>query len=155
MNCFEAKNDFIGLWQKTLVRDRRAEVLTHLALCSTCDHSFRVFALTAPVLYSPSEPDRRSAAPLIRTGESGFKLLVPAPVAHRPRVRALNTVLPGLVTAAAALIAFYFAGPAMTFEDAIAAENSNAELASYPPNDSVFGQELMASDSTINIVYDE
>jgi hypothetical protein len=47
--------------------------------------------------------------------------------------------------AAAAVIALYFAAPApVTFEDAIAADNPNVEVAANPSTDSLFGQEVIA-----------
>ena len=158
MNCFEARTDFVAFWQKTLAAERRAQLLTHLRRCTTCDHSFRMFALTAPVLYSATEPDSRlsPARPIgfdtDRIGASGN----PPMAEHRSIVRTLNRVLPAIAMAAAAAIALYFAAPPhMTFEDAIAGDNSSVELASYPSTDSFFGQELMAQDSTAQDLSDE
>jgi hypothetical protein len=158
MNCFEAKNDFVAFWQKTLAAERRTQLLTHLQGCPACDRSFRTFALTAPVLYSATEPDWSSGrARPIAQDAGGFDLSsAPLIAEHRPIVRALNRVLPAFVMAAAATIALYFAAPPrMTFEDAIAADNSRAEVASYPSTDSIFGQELMAQDTTAPDVSDE
>jgi hypothetical protein len=77
-------------------------------------------------------------------------------VEYGPPSHALSRVLPALVMAAAATIAIYFAvPPRTTFEDAIAAENSNAEVASYPTTDSIFGQEIMAQSTTTPDVADE
>jgi hypothetical protein len=67
MNCFEARQEFPGLWRKSLTAERRGELLAHLKGCEKCDHAFRVFALTAPVLYGEmnqqasrvSQPERR------------------------------------------------------------------------------------------------
>jgi hypothetical protein len=151
MNCFEARNDFVAFWQKTLANERRAQLLTHLRQCATCDHSFRIFALTAPILYSATEPDSSfGPAPAMGLDAGGVGLSSDPSIAeHRPVVRTLNKVLPVFVMAAAAALALYFAAsPRMTFEDAIAADNSNVELASYPSTDSFFGQELMAQDTT-------
>ena len=66
MNCFESRQEFPALWRKRATVERRAEILAHLNSCAKCDHAFRVFALTAPVLHSESEPHqaaRVSAAP--------------------------------------------------------------------------------------------
>src|SRR5271154_893319 len=57
MNCFEARQEFSALWRKTATAERRAELLAHLKGCQKCDHAFRVFALTAPVLHGEMEPD--------------------------------------------------------------------------------------------------
>ncbi len=56
MNCFEARQEFPSFWRKTATVERRAELSAHLASCAKCDHAFRVFALTAPVLHSETEP---------------------------------------------------------------------------------------------------
>ncbi len=47
------------MWRKTLTAERRGELLAHLKGCEKCDHAFRVFALTAPVLHG--EMDRYPA----------------------------------------------------------------------------------------------
>ena len=52
MNCFETRQEFSALWNKSATAERRAELLAHLKGCAKCDHAFRVFALTAPVLHS-------------------------------------------------------------------------------------------------------
>ena len=67
MNCFEARQEFPALWRKTATAERRSELLAHLKGCEKCDHAYRVFALTAPVLHG--EMDRqasRMAAPARR-----------------------------------------------------------------------------------------
>ena len=148
MNCFEARNDFVGFWQKELAGDRRAQLLAHLCECAGCDRSFRTFALTAPVLYSASEPDWKSE--LARPGEAAeFESRnIPPAAEYRIAVRRANRLLPAFVMAAAAVIAMYFAAPPrVTFEDAIASDNSNAEVATYPATDSFLGQELIARDT--------
>jgi hypothetical protein len=151
MNCFEARSDFVAFWQKTLAHERRTQLLMHLRGCATCDRSFRTFALTAPVLYSATEPDLSSgAARQIGLNVNGFDVSsAPSSVERRSNVRTLNRLLPAFVMAAAAVVAVYFAAPPhITFEDAIAADNSNTEVASYPSTDNFFGQELMIQDTT-------
>ena len=72
MNCFEARQDFAALWRRTLANSRRTELLTHLSECHKCDRAFRVFALSAPVLHSGTEPSsRRTAAPRRSAAASG------------------------------------------------------------------------------------
>ena len=67
MNCFEARQEFPALWRKTVTADRRADLLAHLKGCEKCDHAFRVFALTAPVLYGEMEqPALRASRPARR-----------------------------------------------------------------------------------------
>ena len=76
MNCFESRQEFPALWRKTLSGERRAELLAHLKGCDKCDHAFRVFALTAPVLHGDVE---RHAIPASRPARREFSL------ADRPR----------------------------------------------------------------------
>ena len=54
MNCFDARQDFVGFWQRSLEGERRRELLAHLKGCSKCDRAFRAFVLTAPMLHSGS-----------------------------------------------------------------------------------------------------
>jgi hypothetical protein len=54
MNCFEARQDFVGFWRRTLDDERRRALLAHLKECVKCDRAFRAFALTAPMLHSGS-----------------------------------------------------------------------------------------------------
>lgn len=76
MNCFEARQEFPALWRRTRTPERRAELTAHLKRCEKCDHAFRVFALTAPVLYGEME---QQAARLSRPARREFSL------ADRPR----------------------------------------------------------------------
>jgi anti-sigma factor RsiW len=152
MNCFEARNDFAGFWRKTLTIEQREDLRHHLRECTACDHAFRTFALTAPVLYSGSEA-RADYAPqrAPRLHSVGVRSWRDASApADRRHLRTLSRVLPGFVlAAAAAAVALHFATPPrMTFEDAIAADNSNAEVVSYPATDNFFGQELLAQDTS-------
>jgi len=66
MNCFEARQDFVGFWQSALEGERRRELLAHLKGCLKCDRAFRAFALTAPMLHSggvaKTEPSIGAAA---------------------------------------------------------------------------------------------
>ncbi|HJU11715.1 MAG TPA: hypothetical protein VJ728_12600 [Candidatus Binataceae bacterium] len=157
MNCFEARNQFVAFWQKSLEGESRTQLLLHLRGCAACDRAFRIFALTAPVLYSASEPEWKSEpvqpakVSALRPYESSVR-----PAGPQLPVRKLNRILPAVAMAAAAAIALYFtAPPRMTFEDAIAAENQNIATVSYPAADSFFGQELMAQGSTVPDVGDD
>lgn len=55
MSCFEVRSDFGALWRGEVEPVRRRELLDHLAGCARCDHAFRIFALTAPVLHREAE----------------------------------------------------------------------------------------------------
>jgi hypothetical protein len=158
MSCFEARNDFVAFWEKTLADDRRAQLLSHMCGCSTCDRSFRIFALTAPVLYSATDPNWNSGPARPKGIHGGAFNLPKAPslAEYRLGVRRLNRILPAFVMAASAAIVIYFAAPPrMTFEDAVAADNSNAEVASYRTTDSFFDQELMTQGTTAPDLADE
>ena len=61
MNCFEARQEFPALWRKTATVERRSELTAHLATCAKCDHAFRVFSLTAPVLHSAGDATESGA----------------------------------------------------------------------------------------------
>jgi len=65
MNCFESRQEFSAIWRNRATPERRAEILAHLKGCAKCDHAFRIFALTAPVLHSESDPPpaARASAP--------------------------------------------------------------------------------------------
>ena len=81
MNCFETRNGFAAFWRKALEPGLRAAFLSHLMECAGCDRAFRVFAMTAPLLYAdtipaqPAAPSRpraiRPASIVRRTGTSG------------------------------------------------------------------------------------
>ena len=57
MNCFEARREFAAFWRRTMPLAERARLLEHLTECAQCDRSFRVFALSAPVVHSQCQPD--------------------------------------------------------------------------------------------------
>jgi len=133
MNCFEARQEFSALWRKTATAERRAELLAHLKGCEKCDHAFRVFALTAPVLHGEMEqPEARVSRPARRE----FSL------ADRPRrfasVSRETSVQPNrwpAMSAAAAAI-FIFAA-------------STAYLSARTPDESL-GEALSISDVNID-----
>jgi hypothetical protein len=131
MNCFEARQEFPALWRKTATAERRADLLAHLKGCDKCDHAFRIFALTAPVLYGDMEqPASRVSMPARRE----FSL------ADRPRrfasvsrdVSRPNRWLP--MAAAAAIFVF---------------ATSAAYLSTRAPNESL-GEALSAPELSLN-----
>src|ERR1700730_16454174 len=63
MNCFESRQELSAIWRHRATPERRAEILAHLKSCAKCDHAFRLFALTAPVLHSESEPPSAARVP--------------------------------------------------------------------------------------------
>jgi len=131
MNCFEARQEFSALWRKTLAADRRTDLLAHLKGCEKCDHAFRVFALTAPVLHGEVE---RQEPRVSRPARREFSL------ADRPRrfasvSREVSRPSRWIQMAAAAAI-FVFA-------------TSAAYLSARVPNESM-GEALSAPESTMS-----
>jgi hypothetical protein len=110
MNCFEARQEFSALWRKTATAERRASLIAHLKGCEKCDHAFRVFALTAPVLHCEMEPP--NPVPASRPARREFSL------ADRPRrfasvSREVSSSRPNRwISMAAAAAIFVFAGSA-------------------------------------------
>jgi Putative zinc-finger len=129
MNCFEARQEFSALWRKTLTAERRTELLAHLKGCEKCDHAFRVFALTAPVLHGEME---QQASRVSQQERREFSL------ADRPRrfasTREVSRPNRWLSMAAAAAI-FVFA-------------TSAAYLSTRAPNESI-GDELSAPEASM------
>jgi hypothetical protein len=130
MNCFEARQEFPALWRKTVTADRRADLLAHLKGCEKCDHAFRVFALTAPVLYGEMEqPALRASRPARREFSLADR---PSRFASTSREASrLNRWLP--MAAAAAIFVF---------------ATSAAYLSVRTPNDSI-GEALSVPESSM------
>ncbi|MGA8567745.1 MAG: hypothetical protein WB580_08145 [Candidatus Binataceae bacterium] len=80
MNCFEARQDFVGFWQSALDGERRRELLAHFKGCSKCDRAFRAFALTAPMLHSGS--GGAAAEPAIGAAARSMPQSMPQDVPH-------------------------------------------------------------------------
>jgi hypothetical protein len=137
MNCFEARQEFSALWRKRATGERRTEILAHLSSCAKCDHAFRVFALTAPVLHSESEPS--AAARVSSPARREFSL------SDRPRrfasvARETTTPQRWFAMAAAAAV-FVFATsaalysvnvPRQTLSEELSMPDTNAEAAADP-----------------------
>ncbi|HYL57548.1 MAG TPA: hypothetical protein VEU51_01660 [Candidatus Acidoferrales bacterium] len=150
MNCFEARQEFPALWRKTASVERRAELTAHLATCAKCDHAFRIFALTAPVLHSTNDYSADRAV-----ANSGREFST----ADRPRrfasaARAERTVPRWLAMSAAAVIfvlassAAYISisAPGDSLTDALFAPDAgvNSESAA-----DVFAPELPATENDL------
>ena len=131
MNCFEARQEFPSLWRKRLTAEQRDELLAHLKGCEKCDHAFRVFALTAPVLHGEME---QQGAPVSRPARREFSL------ADRPRRFASVTRETARsnrwIPMAAAAAIFVFA-------------TSAAYLSVRVPNESI-GEELSVPESSMS-----
>ncbi len=125
MNCFEARQEFSALWRKTATPARRAELLAHLKGCEKCDHAFRVFALTAPVLHGEME---RDAARVSRPARREFSL------ADRPRRFALAREVsrPNRWLAMSAVAAIFVFASSAAYLSTRAPDESLAEALSMP-----------------------
>ncbi len=139
MNCLEARKAFVSFWHMTLDLSQRADFVNHLAGCMACNHSFRVFALTAPVLHSEYAPRPRQL--LEQTGIKGNR---PAQLLSRYGAnRWWATGLAATMGAAAALALYISQPPRVTLEDAfqdgMVESNPDVQLATFDPSDSLFG----------------
>ncbi|HKN13174.1 MAG TPA: hypothetical protein VJX68_08255 [Candidatus Binatus sp.] len=131
MNCFEARQEFPALWRKTLASERRTELLAHLKGCEKCDHAFRVFALTAPVLHG--EIELQAASRALRPARREFSL-ADRPWRFASVTREVSRPNRWLPMAAAAAI-FVFA-------------TSAAYLSARTPDESI-GEALSVSESSM------
>lgn len=138
MNCFEARKEFVSFWRRTLDATRRADFLNHLEQCERCDHSFRLFAISAPVIHSARLPD-----------------ITPYTASYRPRLVAAQRLIRPLrtrrippatlpwraMTAAAALLLVGGASawsvqmvPSRSFPDTFSADDLHAAPVAYFPD---------------------
>jgi hypothetical protein len=163
MNCFQARQEFVGFWRGESDAERRRALLAHLAQCARCDKAFRAFALTAPMLHAHGE-----AAPAAETNRAAQASPAAAPV----RLDALRRTDPrrtaeilrhasawrrpagvpnyhwreaaaGLSAVAAAVLLMYFsiATPVQSFDDAVSNSDLISETAVQPDND-LLGQQI-------------
>ena len=128
MNCMETRQHFAGFWRKALAPDERRAFLDHLAGCPACNHAFRSFALTAPVLYG--DLARGAAAP-------GSAPAVRAYAGGAPRIRSVEGFVI-IAALAAALIVYLALPPRVTFEDVIVEDDSSVARTTYSPTDDLF-----------------
>ena len=143
-----------------LTPEGRTAFLAHVGRCARCDHAFRVFALTAPVLHSDSaasEPTGVQQA-AVATHES-------LPYARRETVitsrrgatvarsavvpRASRTKWAAAALAAAALFVVYVAAaaPGQTFEDAITGEDTVSDVSTATSDSGAFGDAVLDQDT--------
>ncbi|HTT76319.1 MAG TPA: hypothetical protein VMF50_10120 [Candidatus Binataceae bacterium] len=153
MNCFEARKEFGAFWRRTLEPEARAAFNRHLSVCDKCDRSFRAFALTAPVLHSECEPEPHAGI------SGGVRLAVRPLAAYRgpkrtvgiPAWRAVAAAaILLLVSGAAAGMAAWTAVPApQNVMEAIAGDDPAVEPVSYTPAVSIFSQDVIGSDPSL------
>lgn len=152
MNCFEARNQFAAFWRRQMTMDARATLVAHLRECARCDHSFRLFALSAPVVHSAVEPEAGSGAQ--RSGGLHTVALSArrsGTVARRDTMmkRQRRGVGAALTMAVTAILAIYVAtAPRDTFEEALVGNsNPDVETAVTVAPVSLFGQEIAGHDT--------
>lgn len=153
MNCFEARREFAAFWQRRMSAGDREAFLAHLRQCPRCEHSFRLFALSAPVLHSAVQPEssaraqRSASLHSVATNARRPGFSVRPNRRQRPRWRAAAA---GFAMAAVAVVAVYVATtPRATFEDALTAYTaSGVQTTSYTPTSDVFGPEVIGEDPT-------
>jgi|SRR5579863_250648 len=153
MNCFEARNQFAAFWRRQMAADARTDLVAHLRECARCDHSFRLFALSAPVVHSAVEPEAGS-----RAQRNGGLHTVALSARRSGTVARRDTMMKrhwrgagaALTMAAAAMLAIYVAtAPRDTFEEALAGNsNPDIETAVTVAPVSVFGQEITGPQDT-------
>jgi len=152
MNCFEARKEFAAFWRRTMPSAARAHLVEHLAACAQCDRSFRVFALSAPVVHSENQPETSASATL-----APFKMIRPrrfATARVQSFARRESQQRPWLVAAAVAallLIGVFSAWsstqwPSQNFADSIAADTADGEGAGYSSDDLVTAGDAAAED---------
>lgn len=150
MNCFEARKEFGAFWRRTLAPEARAAFSSHLGSCAKCDRSFRIFALSAPVLYSEREPEPRARP--AGTARMAIRPLT----ARRMPSRSSGTPPWRAVAAAAILLIVSGATAAWTIipahqdmMEAIAGDDPSVEPVSYTPDASIFSQDVIGSDPSL------
>jgi hypothetical protein len=134
MNCFEARKEFTAFWRRTMPLTERAALVEHLAACAQCGRSFRVFALSAPVVHSESQPEAAASAarpPLNPVRPHRFATVRAEPVArpeHSWRVAAAAAVL----LAIGGFTAWSSTQWSVeNFADSVVADRPDVEVASY------------------------
>ena len=171
MNCFEARQDFVGFWQSALDGDRRHELREHLKGCAKCDRAFRSFALTAPMLHSTGASADKSGISTIPQGAQSTPQMVSSDVvsidmngvrpadahrsaeilrrasvyrlAERRPSHSWRDAAAGFSAVAAAVLLAYvsMARPSQSFDDALANSDSVSEAVVQPDTD-FLGQQI-------------
>lgn len=126
MDCFEVRRDFREFWRGSIEEERRQKLLEHLRNCAGCDHAFRAFALTAPVLHSDLRPVAMPSDDVSRR---------PASAASRPRVWLAATAVATLAMAATVAVYLAVAAPTQTLDEALSPQDSVGELGPSSPFD--------------------
>ena len=136
MNCFESRQEFSAIWRNRATPERRAEILAHLKSCAKCDHAFRVFALSAPVLHSEAEPPAAahvSARQPFSLGDRPRRFASVSRVTERPRRWIAMSAAAAIFVVASSAAFFSADTPRETLGEEISmADASNYEAAADP-----------------------
>ena len=135
MNCFESRQEFSAIWRNRATPERRAEILAHLKSCAKCDHAFRIFALSAPVLHSEAEPAaaRASVRQPFSLGDRPRRFASVSRETERPRRWIAMSAAAAIFVVASSAAFFSTDTPRQTFGEEISmAEPSNYEAAADP-----------------------
>jgi hypothetical protein len=140
MNCLEARKQFRRFWRQGLPPHEQSEFISHLDGCAGCDHSFRLFALTAPVLQAQFVEARVMSG---RRADSADPAQSGAakPSLERTRDERVPWGVFGAAIgmALAAAVAVYFSLiQNVTFEDAIT-DTRGIARATYSPGENLLG----------------
>jgi hypothetical protein len=155
MNCFEARREFNRFWRHTSTPQVRAALVGHLKECTRCDHAFRLFALTAPVMHSESEPGRTASSRQISRAPAA---IVPS---HKPAGsrRAAKALRPWR-TACAAILMLTVAGlsaykasvvPQQSIDQSLTGGELTVEPASEMSEEGIVGQDLIDQDQPADL----
>jgi Putative zinc-finger len=150
MNCFDTRKQFIAFWRRTLEPSQRAEFTAHLRGCAKCDRSFRVFSLSAPVLHGEQEPEARSQPHLVWTKPRSASSPKLAMARRNGGFQWLAMAAAAVLVVASGLAAWTAANPPhQNVMEAIAGDNPSIEQVSYSPDASLFGQDVMGLDPSL------
>jgi hypothetical protein len=149
MNCFDTRKEFIAFWRRTQEAEQRTAFTAHLRECAKCDRSFRVFALSAPVLHGDREPEARSQPHPAWAPPLPVAIRRPS-VARRGGHQWLSMAAAAVLLIVSGMAAWTAATPGhQDVMEAIAGDNPAIEQVSYTPDASLFDQDEIGSDPSL------
>jgi putative zinc finger protein len=153
MNCFEARKEFAAFWRRTMPSAERAQLVEHLKTCAQCDRSFRVFALSAPVVHSENQPEAAASA-----ARPAFNMVRPRRFASI-RAESFARQTPRRPWQVAAAVALLVIGgltawsstrwPVQDFAQSVAADSADVEAASYSSDNSATAIDAAAQEPAL------
>lgn len=148
MNCFDTRKEFIAFWRRTLASEQRAAFTAHLRGCAKCDRSFRVFALSAPILHSDREPEMRLEASAATASRVSAPVRRPALARRSSGYQWISVAAAAILLVISGMAAWTAANPDRSdVMEAIAGDDPSIEQVSYTPDASLFGQEISSDPS--------